>query len=309
MNQQIQRAENRPLFMLQNGSRKENYMKINERGLSIIKQFEGCRLTAYKDPLGIPTIGYGHTAGVKLGQTITQDQADTYLARDVGTAEKAVSRYDDTYHWNENQFSALVSFTYNCGAGNLDKLLEGGNRTVEEISAKISTYNKGTVNGTKVVLSGLVRRRAAEKALFDTPVESCPDAAPGLDKEAVRSLQEALNADRITDKEGNALVIDGIKGRRTGEAISKVLLKSGAFDTGKGRYCTGSTGQVVKWLQMRLNTVVGNDIIELLGKPLETDGKLGADTRLAIGLFQEKRGLTQDYIAGVRTITGLLIAV
>ncbi len=284
-------------------------MKINEKGLSIIKQFEGCRLTAYKDPVGIPTIGYGHTAGVKLGQTITQAQADAYLARDVGTAEKAVSRYDDTYHWNENQFSALVSFTYNCGAENLDKLLAGGNRTVEEISAKISTYNKGTVNGTKVVLSGLVRRRAAEKALFDTPVESCPDAAPGLDNEAVRSLQEALNADRITDKEGNALVIDGIKGRRTGEAISKVLLKSGAFDTGKGRYCTGSTGQVVKWLQMRLNTVVGNDIIELLGKPLETDGKLGADTRLAIGLFQEKRGLTQDYIAGVRTITGLLIAV
>lgn len=294
--------------MLQNGSRKENYMKINERGLSIIKQFEGCRLTAYKDPLGIPTIGYGHTAGVKLGQTITQDQADTYLARDVGTAEKAVSRYDDTYHWNENQFSALVSFTYNCGAGNLDKLLEGGNRTVEEISAKISTYNKGTVNGTKVVLSGLVRRRAAEKALFDTPVESCPDAAPGLDKEAVRSLQEALNADRITDKEGNALVIDGIKGRRTGEAISKVLLKSGAFDTGKGRYCTGSTGQVVKWLQMRLNTVIGNDIIELLDKPLETDGNLGADTRLAIGLFQEMRDLTQDYIAGVKTITELLIS-
>ena len=283
-------------------------MKINKKGLSIIKQFEGCRLTAYKDPVGIPTIGYGHTAGVKLGQTITQAQADAYLAQDAGTAEKAVSRYDDTYHWNENQFSALVSFTYNCGAGNLDKLLEGGNRTVEEISAKISTYNKGTVNGTKVVLSGLVRRRAAEKALFDTPVESCLDAAPGLDKEAVRSLQEALNADRITDRNGNALVIDGIKGRRTGEAISKVLLKSGAFDTGKGRYCTGSTGQVVKWLQMRLNTVIGNDIIGLLGKPLETDGKLGADTRLAIGLFQEMRDLTQDYIVGVKTITELLIS-
>lgn len=308
MNQQIQRAENRPLFMLQNGSRKENHMKINEKGLSIIKQFEGCHLTAYKDPVGIPTIGYGHTAGVKLGQTITQAQADAYLAQDVETAEKAVSRYDDTYHWNENQFSALVSFTFNCGSGNLDKLLASGRRTVAEISAKISTYNKGTVNGVKVVLSGLVRRRAAEKALFDTPVESCPDAAPGLDKEAVRSLQEALNADRITDKEGNALVIDGIKGRRTGEAISKVLLKSGAFDTGKGRYCTGSTGQVVKWVQMRLNTVIGNDIIGLFGKPLETDGKLGADTRLAIGLFQEMRDLTQDYIAGVKTITELLIS-
>jgi len=297
------RAENRPLFMLQNGSRKENHMKINEQGLSIIKKYEGCRLKAYLDPVGIPTIGYGHTAGVKLGQIITQAQADAYLVQDVGTAEKAVSLYDGTYHWNENQFSALVSFTYNCGAGNLKKLTANGTRTIEVISAKLLTYNKA--GGT--ALSGLVKRRAAEKALFDTPVESCPDAAPGLDKEAVRSLQEALNADGITDRNGNALVIDGIKGQHTGEAIAKVLLKSGAFDTGKGRYCTGSTGQVVKWVQMRLNTVIGNDIIGLLGKPLEADGKLGADTRLAIGLFQEKRGLTQDYIAGVKTITELLI--
>ena len=280
-------------------------MKINKKGLSIIKQFEGCHLTAYKDPVGIPTIGYGHTAGVKLGQTITQAQADAYLAQDVGTAEKAVSRYDGTYHWNKNQFSALVSFTYNCGAGNLKKLTADGTRTIKVISGKILTYNKA---GGGSALPGLVRRRTAEKALFDTPVESCPDAAPRLDNEAVRSLQEALNADSITDMKGNALVIDGIKGRRTGEAISKVLLKSGAFDTGKNRYCTGSTGQVVKWLQMRLNTVIGNDIIGLLGKPLETDGKLGADTRLAIGLFQEMRDLTQDYIAGVKTITELLVS-
>ncbi len=279
-------------------------MKINEKGLSIIKQFEGCRLTAYKDPVGIPTIGYGHTEGVKLGQTITQAQADAYLAQDVGTAEKAVSGYDGAYHWNENQFSALVSFTYNCGAGNLKKLTANGTRTIEVISAKLLTYNKAG----ETALPGLVKRRAAEKALFDTPVESCPADTPGLDEEAVRSLQEALNADGITDRNGNALVIDGIKGRRTGEAISKVLLKSGAFDTGKNRYRAGSTGQVVKWLQMRLNTVIGNNIISLLGKPLETDGKLGADTRLAIGLFQEMRDLTQDYIAGVKTITELLIS-
>ncbi len=64
----------------------------------------------------------------------------------------------------------------------------------------------------------------------------------------------------------------------------------------------------MKWLQMRLNTIIGNDIIELLDKPLETDGKLGADTRLAIGLFQEMKGLAQDYIAGVKTVTELLKA-
>jgi len=280
-------------------------MKISEKGLSIIKQFEVCRLTAYRDPVGIPTIGYGHTKGVKMGQTITQAQADAYLAQDVGAAEKAVSKYEGAYCWNENQFSALVSFTYNCGAGNLNKLTANGTRTIAVISAKILTYNKA---GGGSALPGLVKRRAAEKALFDTPMESNPSAGPGLDNEAVRSLQEALNADGITDKNGNALVIDGIKGQRTGEAIAGVLLKSGAFDTGKGRYRTGSTGQVVKWVQMRLNTVIGNDIIGLLGKPLEADGKLGADTRLAIGLFQETHNLTQEYIAGVKTITELLAA-
>lgn len=130
-----------------------------------------------------------------------------------------------------------------------------------------------------------------------------------LDEKAVRSLQEALNADGITDENGNPLDIDGKKGPLTASAIAKLLLKSGAFDTSKGLYTVGSTGEVVKWLQMRLNTVIGNDIIELLGHDLEPDGKLGADTRLAIGLFQEMRGLAQDYIAGAKTITELLRAV
>lgn len=131
----------------------------------------------------------------------------------------------------------------------------------------------------------------------------------GPDAEAVRSLQEALNADGIRDAAGRKLQVDGINGNNTTAAIKKVLLKAGVFDTSKGCYTIGSTGEVVKWLQMRLNTVIGNDIIDLLGRALEPDGKLGADTRLAIGLFQEKRGLIQDYIAGVNTITELLIAV
>ena len=108
-------------------------MKTSEKGFEIIKKYESCRLTAYLDPVGIPTIGWGHTSGVKMGQTITQAQADAYLAQDVSTAERAVAKYDGTYHWNQNQFDGLVSFTYNCGAGNLDKLTANGSRTVAEI--------------------------------------------------------------------------------------------------------------------------------------------------------------------------------
>lgn len=144
-------------------------LSISNNGLSLIKRFEGCRLTAYQDSIGIWTIGYGHTSGVAKGQTITQIQADRYLKADCANAEKAVNKYHSKYHWNQNQFDALVSFTFNCGSGNLKKLLNNGQRTIAQISAKIPAYNKA---GGKV-LRGLVNRRAAEKELFDRPV-SCP---------------------------------------------------------------------------------------------------------------------------------------
>lgn len=146
-------------------------MKISETGLNLIKQFEGCHLTAYKDPVGIPTIGYGHTKGVKLGQKITQAQADEYLRQDVASAEKAVSKYK--YNYNQNQFDALVSFTYNCGSGNLKKITDDGHRTLAQISARLPNYNKASGK----VLAGLTRRRAAEKKLFDTPVKTSSSEA------------------------------------------------------------------------------------------------------------------------------------
>lgn len=141
-------------------------LSISNNGLSLIKQFEGCRLTAYQDSIGIWTIGYGHTSGVAKGQTITQIQADQYLKADCANAERAVNQYHSKYRWNQNQFDALVSFTFNCGSGNLKKLLNNGQRTIAQISAKIPAYNKA---GGKV-LRGLVNRRAAEKELFDRPI-------------------------------------------------------------------------------------------------------------------------------------------
>lgn len=138
-------------------------LSISDTGLALIKRFERCKLKAYQDSVGIWTIGYGHTAGVVKGQIITQTQADTYLKSDCTNAEKYVNNYDNIYHWNQNQFDALVSFTFNCGNANLKKLLNNGQRTITEISAKITAYNKA---GGKV-LQGLVNRRNAEKELFD----------------------------------------------------------------------------------------------------------------------------------------------
>lgn len=143
-------------------------MEISSKGVSLIKSFEGCRLKAYKCPAGVWTIGYGHTAGVKEGDTITQETADEYLRNDLAKYEKAVDNYNGIYHFNQNQFDALVSFTYNCGVGNLKNLTQSGKRTLTQISAKLPLYNKAG----GVVLRGLQRRRAAEKDLFDTPIKT-----------------------------------------------------------------------------------------------------------------------------------------
>lgn len=173
-------------------------MRISDKGLAIIKKYEGCRLTAYKCPAGVPTIGYGHTAGVRLGQTITQEQADAYLRQDVTGAEKAVNAIGKGF--NQNQFDALVSFAFNCGAGNLKKLCK--DRTVEQIGEKLVLYNKA--NGK--VLAGLVKRRMEEQELYKTPLHTTEQAQPTVQAaeagmptirkgdrgEAVRKMQQAL---------------------------------------------------------------------------------------------------------------------
>ena len=137
-------------------------MKTSQRGIDLIKQFEGLRLTAYKCPAGVYTIGYGHTRGVKRGMKITEEEASAYLTADLRNSEKAVERYDSIYHWNQNEYDALVSFTFNCGATNLRSLLRNGRRNRSQIAATLPLYRKA---GGKV-LKGLERRRAAEKALF-----------------------------------------------------------------------------------------------------------------------------------------------
>lgn len=138
-------------------------MKISKEGINLIKKYEGCHLVAYRCPAGVRTIGYGHTQDVFLGQKINQKQADDLLTKDLERYEGYVNKYNDDYHFTQNQFDALVSFTFNCGKGNLDKLTDHGKRTIREISDALPNYNKG---GGKV-LEGLVKRRAEEKAMFD----------------------------------------------------------------------------------------------------------------------------------------------
>lgn len=142
-------------------------MMINDKGIALIKSFEGLRLKAYK---ALPsekyfTIGYGHYgADVKEGQTITEADAEALLRADLKKYEAKVNKYT-AYNWTDNEFSALVSFAYNIG--NIDGLTKKGERTRDEIVKVWPTYNKA---GGKV-LSGLSKRRAEEVKLFTTKPE------------------------------------------------------------------------------------------------------------------------------------------
>ena len=136
-------------------------MKTSKNGIELIKRFEGCRLKAYK---AVPseryyTIGYGHYGlDVDKNMVIDSDTAEKYLARDLAKFESAVNNLK--MNLNQNQFDALVSFTFNCGKANLEILVR--NRTLSQIADALLLYNKA---GGKV-LTGLKKRRQAERALF-----------------------------------------------------------------------------------------------------------------------------------------------
>ena len=135
----------------------------------LIKEFEGCKLEAYPDPAthGEPiTIGVGHTGGIKLGMTITQEQADEYLVSDVSHAANAVNQMVDE-NMTQGQFDALCSFAFNLGIGNLKnstllKKLNSGD--IQGAADQFLVWNKAAGH----VMAGLTRRREAERTLFLT---------------------------------------------------------------------------------------------------------------------------------------------
>jgi lysozyme len=141
--------------------------KINHAGLELIKLFEGVILVAYRDAVGIPTIGYGHTKGVKLGQKITAAQAEALLAEDLHIFEDGVEPALGAAETTDNQFAAMVSLAFNIGLTGFKQSSVRwyhalGNR--EMAQKKFALWNKA---GGKV-LAGLTRRRAAEAALYGT---------------------------------------------------------------------------------------------------------------------------------------------
>jgi GH24 family phage-related lysozyme (muramidase) len=226
-------------------------MKTSTAGINLIKQFEGCRLTAYKP---VPTekywtIGYGHYGqDVTPGMKISQGEAEILLGIDLVKYELAVEKYS-IFPLSQTQFDALVSFAYNCGIGNLQKLLAG--RNALQVAEAMLKYNKA---GGKV-LNGLTKRRQTEHDLFckdlilprggnpyREPTKNVRLNSKGND---VRWLQYSLNS------AGHyGLIIDGIAGEKTISALKNFQQK--AFPNAPNEWdgiCGAKTREALKQAQ------------------------------------------------------------
>jgi lysozyme len=139
-------------------------MTTSRKGLQMIKDFEGLRLAAYKCPAGVPTIGYGHTKGVKMGMVITQGQADDYLVEDIGPIERELNKLD--INFRQEQFDALVSWIFNLGAGNFrhSTMLIRINTDADDV--EITDQLVRWFNAVGKPLVGLKKRRIAEANMF-----------------------------------------------------------------------------------------------------------------------------------------------
>lgn len=213
-------------------------MKTSQKGIDLIKKYEGLRLNAYK-PLSTEkyfTIGYGHYGSdVSPNMVITSSEAEALLKKDLKKFEDKVNKYDK-YDWTQNEFDALVSFAYNIG--NIDQLTQNGTRSKEQIAEKILQYDKA--GGKK--LAGLTKRRLEEQMMFlNVPVINTTVVKPAPAKseiskptitynsvgEDVRLLQKKLN-----QLGGYHLVEDGKFGPKTYATLIQFQHKNGLKSDG-----------------------------------------------------------------------------
>lgn len=139
--------------------------EISQEGIDLIKHFEGLRLQAYRlDGEKYWTIGYGtHNSSIYEGQVITEQEAEELLMEEVNKVTKQVLEYCEYLELTQNELNALVSFTYNTGFGNLQKLTGYQTRDKKEISEKILNYTKSESEANR---NGLKKRRIAEQEMF-----------------------------------------------------------------------------------------------------------------------------------------------
>ena len=155
-------------------------MRISQKGIELIKNFEGCKLAAYKDSVGIPSIGYGHIKGVKMGMKITQAQADKYLAEDLAVAEKCLNSLGVTL--KQNQFDALCSFIFNLGVGNFNSSTMKKYIVAKCSDIDVTDQMVKWCNAGGRPLLGLRKRRTAEANMYLGYTKYYVDASGNIKK-------------------------------------------------------------------------------------------------------------------------------
>ncbi len=140
-------------------------MQISQKGLDLIKEFEGLRLEAYKCSAGVPTIGYGWTQGVKMGDVWTREKAEHMLIEGVKPYEKAVQEGIGDAKTSQNQYDAMVSLCYNIGPGNFKASSVCRLHKQGKYNQAAAAFMMWVKAGGKII-GGLIKRRNKEKALY-----------------------------------------------------------------------------------------------------------------------------------------------
>ena len=207
-------------------------MRVSDAGIKLITRFEGFRSKAYQDSKGVWTIGYGHTKGVKRGQKITKEQALRYLAEDIAWVERCIRKYVRVTLTQE-MFDALASFVFNvgCEAFRTSTLLKLLNRGNYEAAAKqfdrwiYIRYRKNGVRRKRKV-RGLVRRRAAERRLFEAGIDKL------MNNVAVTRIPSKVEEIEITPQENRT------------SAWKELVVFSNTFKAGVLQIVAGATAMV-----------------------------------------------------------------
>ncbi|HTI66754.1 MAG TPA: lysozyme [Caulobacteraceae bacterium] len=213
--------------------------RLSRAGLELVKRFEGLRRKAARLEQGGWTIGYGHTASAREGAEVTAEQAETLLLYDLDKVARAVDALVFT-PLNPNQFAALTAFAFNIGLENfracavLKRINEGA---YLQAAAALELWRRADFMGDSLVVDALVRRRAAEKALFLTPTEGfrpvpTPVVRAAFDAQAVDLEAQASGladaADLRVALDGEAATAerrDGAPGGATTEAVRNVAAR------------------------------------------------------------------------------------
>ena len=145
-------------------------MKISQKGLDLIKHYEGCHYEPYRDPIGLYTVGYGHLIGdgkslpIEWFRRFTQEEVDELLKKDLERFERGVSRLCPN-NLTQPRFDALVSFAFNVGLGNLQASTLRRKHNRSDVFGEAQEFLKWNKAGGKI-LRGLTRRRESESALY-----------------------------------------------------------------------------------------------------------------------------------------------